>query len=144
MPNSLHDVKSFHGLASFYLRFIKNFNSLNAPITEYLKGRRFQRNENAQKSFKQPKKKVTEASILGFPNFNKLFEVDYDASSVEIGIAFNQEGKPIAFFSEKLNECKYSTYDKEFYAIIRNLDYWNHYFFPNEFLLHFDREALSV
>ena len=83
---------------------------------------------------------MTEASILGFPNFNKLFEVNYDASSVGIGIAFNQEGKPIAFFSE----CKYSTYDKEFYAIIRNLDHWNHYFFPNEFLLHFDREALSV
>ena len=37
MPNSLHDVKSFHGLASFYQRFIKNFNSLNAPIIEYLK-----------------------------------------------------------------------------------------------------------
>ena len=47
----------------------------------------------------------------------------------------SEEGKPIAFFSEKLNESrrKYSTYDKEFYAIICALDHWSHYLLPNEF-----------
>jgi hypothetical protein len=64
---------------------------------------------------------------------------------VGIGAVLSQEGKPIAFFSEKLNESrrKYSTYDKEFYAIIRALDHWSHYLLPNEFLLHSDHEALK-
>jgi hypothetical protein len=145
VPKSLHDIRSFHGLASFYRRFIRSFSSIIAPITECLKGGKFQWNEEAQKSFELIKKKVTEAPVLILPDFSKLFEVDCDASGVGIGAVLSQEGKPIAFFSEKLNESrrKYSTYDKEFYAIIRALDHWSHYLLPNEFLLHSDHEALK-
>jgi hypothetical protein len=47
MPKSLFDVKIFQGLAPFYQRFIKNFSSLIAPITECLKWRKFCWNEEA-------------------------------------------------------------------------------------------------
>jgi len=39
---SIHDVKSFHGLASFYRRFIKNFSSIAAPLTDCINGDKFQ------------------------------------------------------------------------------------------------------
>lgn len=69
---------------------------------------------------------MTEAPIMQLSNFSKIFEVACDASRVGIGGLITQEGHSVAYFSEKLNEIKqkYSTYDKEFYAVIQSIRYW--------------------
>jgi hypothetical protein len=43
-----------------------------------------------------------------------------------IGAVISQEGRPIAFFNEKLNDSikKYYVYDQEFYAIVQPLRKW--------------------
>ena len=38
LPKSMDDVRSFHGLASFYRRFIKNASSVMSPITKKMLG----------------------------------------------------------------------------------------------------------
>ena len=79
----------------------------------------------ASKAFHELKKKMTEAPILRLLDFSKVFEVACDALGVGIVGVLSQEGHPIAFFSEKLNDAKlkYSTYDKEFYVIVQTLRY---------------------
>eukprot|EP01018_Ginkgo_biloba_P023503 Gb_02514 [translate_table: standard] len=111
---------------------------ITAPMTKCIKGKTFQWTNAPQRSFELLKRKVTEASILTLPDFNKIFEVECDASSVGIGAILSQEG--VAFFSEKLNEArrKYSTYDMEFYAMIQALKHWRHYLLPKEFVLFTD------
>lgn len=145
VPKTISDVRSFHGLASFYRRFIHNFSSHMAPITECLKNGSFTWTQAAQKAFETIKKKLCTAPILALPDFEQVFEVECDASGVGIGAVLIQNKRPIAYFSEKLNGARlnYSTYDKEFYAIVRALDHWGHYLKPKQFVLYSDHEALK-
>ncbi|PKU68071.1 RNA-directed DNA polymerase [Dendrobium catenatum] len=143
-PQTFTDIRRFHGLSSFYRRFIRNFSAIAAPLTELLKSEQFCWTKRAQSSFDQLKEIMTEAPVLALPDFGKVFEVECDASNVGIGAVLSQDKHPVAFFSEKLNETrqKYSTYDKEFYSIVRALHHWSHYLLAKEFILFTDHEAL--
>ena len=37
VPRNVHEVRSFHGLASFYRRFIRSFSSLAGPMTDCIR-----------------------------------------------------------------------------------------------------------
>lgn len=51
----------------------------------------------------------------------------------------------MAYFSEKLTgpHTRYSTYDVEFYVVVRAVRYWRHYLFHREFVLYTYHEALK-
>jgi hypothetical protein len=50
--------------------------------------------------------KLTYAPLLQLPDFGKTFELEYDTSEIEIGGVLLQEGKHIAYFSEKLSPTR--------------------------------------
>ena len=115
-PRSIFEVRSFHGLASFYWKFIRNLSGICAPILDTVKNRHksFKWKEEAEKNFMILKDKIIEQPILVLPYFGKTFQVRCDASGVAIGAVLSQDNRHVSYFNEKLNDTKrnYSTYDK--------------------------------
>ena len=123
-PKTLTEARSFHGLASFYRRFIRHFSSIISPTIDCLKKGPFHWTSKAASAFKEIKEMMSTAPVLRHPDFSRVFEVACDAFGYGIGGVLSQERHPIAFFSEKLSESrriKYTTYEKELYALLQSI-----------------------
>jgi hypothetical protein len=61
-PRSMFEVISFHGLTSFYRKFIRDFSGICAPMMSIVRKRHksFKWTEEAKKSFNILKEKITE------------------------------------------------------------------------------------
>nr|GEX22432.1 aminotransferase-like mobile domain-containing protein [Tanacetum cinerariifolium] len=101
--------------------------TLVAPMTEITKLRQFVWNPQAQAAFEELKKQLSSTLVLALPCFDEVFEVECDASGVGIGAVLSQLGRPIAYFTEKLNDTK-----RRYETAIHN-----------EFILHSDHETLK-
>ena len=77
-----------------------------------------------QKAFETIKKLVSRETLLSYLNFNEPFKIHTDASKLQLGSVFSQKGKPIAFYSRKLNPTLviYTTTVCELLSIVETLE----------------------
>ncbi|XP_033145199.1 uncharacterized protein LOC117133324 [Brassica rapa] len=146
IQTTIGHVRSFHGLASFYRRFVKDFSTIAAAMTSVIKKNvSFIWGPAQEESFNKLKYSLTHAPVLTLPNFDKTYEIECDASGTGIGAVLTQGGRPVAYFSEKLSGAtlNYPTYDKELYALVRSLETLQHYLLSKEFVIHTDHETLK-
>jgi len=123
-PKSISEARSFHGLASFYRRFVKDFNTIAAPLTEIVKKSvQFKWNDEQDKVFNLLKDKLCSAPVLALPDFTRAFEVECDASGIGIGAVLMQDLRPIAYFSEKINGAVSSRRHAKWVEFIETFSY---------------------
>jgi hypothetical protein len=64
-PKSVHQVRSFLGLAGYYQRFIPNFSKISKSITELLKkGNKYVWSKDCDEAFLTLKKLLTTSLVL--------------------------------------------------------------------------------
>lgn len=145
-PTTVHQVRSFLGMAGYYRRFIPDFSRIAKPITELLKNHvKFVWSSECNKAFEELKKLMTTTPVLTQPNIEKAFDVYCDASGIGIGCVLMQEGRVIAYASRQLkhHEEHYPTHDLELAAVVHALKIWRHYLLGNTCHIYTDHKSLK-
>jgi hypothetical protein len=145
-PTTVHQVRSFLGLAGYYRRFILDFSKLVKPITSLLKtNTKFNWSSNCNEAFEKLKTLLTTAPVLAQPNINKPFDVYCDASGSGLDCVLMQEGRVIAYASRQLHrhEEHYPTHDLELAAVVHALKIWRHYLLGNVYHIYTDHKSLK-
>jgi hypothetical protein len=144
-PSSVKELRSFLGLASYYQKFVRNFDLLAKPLTELLKKNApFIWTDDHSAAFNMLKHALSTASVLALPNFTKPFHIETDACEKGVGAVLMQDGHPLAFISKALclHNQGLSTYKKEYLAILVVVDQWHHYLLQGKFFIHNDQRSL--
>ena len=77
----LQKLGVFLGLAGYYRKFVEGFSKLALPLTSLTRKRkRFEWNNDCEKSFQELKKRLTNAPLLMIPVDNEDFVIFSDAS----------------------------------------------------------------
>ena len=128
MPETYMQICPFCGLAGHYRRFIKGFANLAHPLYDVL-GKEVKMGPvdlppEAREAVDVLKKKVKSVPVLVFPDFNKPFLLETDASKEGLGAVLSQkqsDGRyhPITFGSRSLtpSEKNYHSSKLEFLAL---------------------------
>lgn len=113
IPETRKKLQLFLGFANFYRRFIRNYSSIAAPLTELTSvNRPYVWTPAADTAFTKLKELFVSAPILIQPDVQKQFNVEVDSSDSGVGAVLSQpEGssgklKPCAFYSRKLNPAE--------------------------------------
>jgi hypothetical protein len=90
-PKSVHQIRSFLGLAGYYRCFVPDFSRIAKPMTELLKkGVKFMSTEKCEKAFHTLKQHLTSTPVLAQPDNSKPYGVYCDASGTGLGCVLMQ------------------------------------------------------
>jgi hypothetical protein len=145
-PTSVHQIRSFLGLAGYYRRFIPDFSRIAKPMTELLKkGVKFSWDQKCEDAFHTLRAHFTTAPVLAQPGVSKPFDIYCDASGTGLSCVLMQNNRVIAYASRALrtHEQNYPTHDLELAAVIHALKIWRHHPMGTKCHIYTDHKSLQ-
>ena len=150
-PDLRKQVRRFLGATGFYRKFVRDFATLTAPLTELTKTtERIKWMPEHTRSWKALQQAMATYPILRQPDSGREYFLDTDASNVGLGAALMQRGDdgilhPVAYASRKLTpvEQTYSTREQEALAIVFAIEKFDCYLAGRRFTVVTDHRSLS-
>ena len=155
-PTTCTAIKGFVRLVGHYIHFIKDFIRIMDPLHEYArvdtakkKKEQLVLNEVARNAFHQLKKAMISAPVLAYPDPNKEYLLEIDASKLGLGAVLSQklsDGRyhPVAFGSRALHGVKvnYHSTKLKFLAIKWSIKHFQTYLLGHHFKVCTDNNPL--
>ena len=94
LPSNKKELRSFLGSTNFYSKFIPDYSTLAAPLTNMLKkncANKLDWSKEKVESFKNLKQCLSSDPVLQLPDYSKVFCLRTDASNCGIGSVILQE-----------------------------------------------------
>ena len=133
-PTTPKQVRALLGLVGYYRKFIKGFTKIARPLTLLTRHHvKFDWKPEHHTAFHHLKEAIVQVPILHYPNPEKTYIVNMDASDdacgAQLSKVHNGTEFPVAFLSHTFTETqlKWSTTEQEAYSIYYAITKWNYY-----------------
>ena len=128
-------------MINFYRDMWQKCSELLAPLTALTsKNVKYDWKYEHQKCFDAIKHVIGLEVLLAYPDFNALFEIHTDASKLQIGAVTSQNGKPIAFYSRKMNSYQqnYTTAEEKLLSLVSSLTEFRNILLGHKIMVYTD------
>ena len=140
-PTNVGKLRTFLGLTGYYRQFVRGYSDIASCLTDLTQNDvKWRWDKEHQDAFTKLRDILISDLIMAYPNFNLPFIVKTDASLTAIGYVLtqmvNDKEKVISYGSKKLSgpQRRWSTYDREFFALIAGVRANAHYLRHNSAL----------
>ena len=98
VPETIYDIRSFLGFTNYYRKFMFRYSQIAKPLNGLISGENAKKKKAPvdwqschQEAFDKLKGLCSEAPILAYADYKKLFRVYTDASEIGIGEVISQK-----------------------------------------------------
>ena len=148
-PDNAKKLKAFLGLTGYYRQFVRNYSEIAGCLTDLTRDDcKWHWDQKHQVAFDTLRNILMSDLIMAYPDFSKTFTLKSDASLTAIGYILTQmvdsKEKVISYGSKKLNRTqqRWSTYDREFFALLSGIRANSHYLRHARFIVVTDHRPL--
>jgi len=144
-PKTRKELRSFIGVVNYYRDMWVRRSHVLAPLAALTsKSTKWKWEDQHRKAFAMAKRIIAKETLLAYPDFNKPFQIHTDASHYQLGAVVSQDGRPIAFYSRKLNpaQTRYTTTERELLSIVETLKEYKNILLGSEIEVFTDHKNL--
>ena len=144
-PSTVRQLERFLGMTNYFRNYLHCYSDLAKILYDMVKAGSMKWTDEALRNFNSIKESLSQA-ILVLPSPDEKLVLSTDASQECIGACLaTSEGRPVAFASKKLTEAetRWSTIDKEAYAIVWSIKKLRTLLLGRKFIVRSDHQPLK-